>query len=385
MMIAETCVNPTKVLAAVGLGAFLLGACSGGQPRASDGGTNATDANATDAGAVDSCSDDVCGPVLTQIAAPRADCGSILRLAPARGDLYWTDDLRGTVNSTVGRIESGQNHPTLITWVPDFDDPFGTIYWLTGFVDADAGSDADAAGSGASAYTILGAEVLTANAVPRPMATATTTISAFAISADGTTLFFATGPNIVSVSNIRAPITDAVDAGTLVTTVATVGANIGGLGFIDDQTLAYTTDTAIGAVKLVPGRSVDCGATGDGGASTPQPCSVLGEFLVRVIEALQVGSGGDVFWADNQFILRSSVGSNVPDTIASAVGPIMAFAVSDAAVYFADTGNIFRSPLIPNSKATKLARTPSPTVSIAVDDTRVYFSTADCAIFSMAR
>ena len=96
--------------------------------------------------------------------------------------------------------------------------------------------------------------------------------------------------------------------------------------------------------------------------------------------------GDDSYWSNSGNI---SFDSTLPNAgrdnqqVTSAIGDaITAMVGAPAFIYFGEDGFIERTPYAPGSTAGVIARGQKAPTSFAVDATRVYWSTGDCAINS---
>jgi len=111
-------------------------------------------------------------------------------------------------------------------------------------------------------------------------------------------------------------------------------------------------------------------------------------FFVAVI-------AGHAYWMDGPNVKGEAISAmGTPfDSIASAdTGSISAAAATTDTIYFASTDPgdaknavVYKTALAPNSNPIKIARAQNAPNSMTTDATKVYWATADCAIFSLAK
>jgi hypothetical protein len=322
------------------------------------------------------CAAGVCGAVPVVVVPARAGACDGMDITVAGGQLFWADHAAGTIV----RADATGLAPSTIVAAEDVPSSIlvrgSTVYWLAGpppVPNAVAAKLRAAPIAGGAATTIV--ELAGG-------------LGGFTVSADGQTIYFSVGFSVEKVPSSALgmmPVVVAQDAGDGIPQ---------GLA-LDGDYLAYANDH-VQSVHLVDGVVARCGSFDAQGSSTAINCSYIGKqtegpFVV-------VAEGGRAAWPAGASIRWNGLASPVASNRAIfgapfSFGPIGAIALSRQTVFFSDlrVGDpkkaiIGKVSLEPDDAPTvHLARDQNAPQSLAVDDQRVYWSTADCAIVSAPR
>ena len=353
------------------------------------------------------CNNGVCGPAAVMVSAAIAGCadppplqihsatitatgGSYLSqihamTITATDAVYFTDAVHGTVNKVgaVTPLATNEMGATMIQQV-------GTnLYWY-------------ATGSKKiRKMPTTGGAVTDVFTVAVPEGVAPLDVAGFLVAPDGVTIYISLGNQV-----LEAPV-----AGGPTSVVAN---EVSG-GFPAALALNGTTNIVypvmfgsyVDAPPFVPAPDGHVDASFF--AAMPAPCSMLGpsgpiettcplvahqtELVPHFIAAI----GGHAYWIDGVNLRGDEIGSTnglFDDIYSDESGsylPITAAAATTDTIYFVEVdtydplhGFIAKTPLARNSLATRLARGPKA-IAIAVDATKVYWATSDCAIRSSNR
>jgi hypothetical protein len=314
------------------------------------------------------CNEGLCGPAPTDLVPASANpaCGSI-DLAVADGTLYWAERATGLVvaldllRGQRTTLSAGADSPT------DVAVAGSNVFWIEG------------------GQTIHGsADNQTSHVVFR----ASQPIGGYVVSPDGATIYFTTGSQISSVSSAggASVVVARRESGGELRRLALSGAEI-----------AFTEASASGLflVTLEAGVVASCGGfDATTGKSTAVNCSLVARDYNS--DYLVLFAGGMIVWGEGTGLHVSSGIPGAPmDLIASGGAPIVGLAATSDAAYASefepppagpsDEGLIERAPLAPDQTFVVLARAQRNPRSLAVDATRVYWSTDDCAIRATPR
>jgi len=336
-----------------------------------------------------------------------ASCGP-LRLVAAGGNLYWTDTQKGTVNSmlasggTPTAIASGQLAPTHLQVVG------GNVFWLN------------------SGEKKIMKSALTAG-TPTLVVTAPTTddhIGGFAVSADGSTVYFSS-TNADATARPEATISKVAATGGAITVVGAQDHGVPAAVAIDGTTVAFPVNGNgdVNAIAVMDGKLAQCGLPpADGGTDEIDiNCSRLGRSQGELFIDDIFAFGGSAYWLDGQNLKTGVVANNTAGTFelvtASLNGNVFTAFTMDGTTtaYLVELGVqncavwkdpdkqtqcltygpataslVQKSPVMTNATAVPVARIVHPqdvtkvmsATSVAVDAAHVYFATDDCGIIS---
>jgi hypothetical protein len=361
---------------------------------------------ATKCPAMSVCGGGACSPVPTvvvpaqpPVVAPdgaAASCGP-LHLATDGTTLYWTDTLKGSVNSLAAGgapvvIAPGQVTPTLLRVAG------GALFWL--------------GGDGATlvrASLPMGTPSVIVTSLPTD-----TPIQGFAVTSDGLTVYFSNA-KLDDFATPHATLSRVTATGGLVTVVGTdeVGHGLPGPVAVDGTTLVFSDGPSgfVDAVTLVDETLARC--------EVPPPASAL-DGIYSYVDCVRLSqgrpylfpddifvTGGKAYFVDGSTLLGSGTAQYDTNSIALSFGgnPITAVTLDGQNAYFAEGGRanigfapaapgfVEETPLGEESTAVPLARvvdprnaaTPAAITSIAVVGANVLYATGDCAIWTIAK
>jgi hypothetical protein len=337
----------------------------------------------------------VCGPASENLLPAAPGCGQ-MDLAIAGTTLYWTDQSRGVVKSVtlpggvpkvVAPTELGATHATIGA---------SRLFWI------DITSSIPMTGMNGDPETRTTA-VLRAAALPdgAPVTLVTETndnggIRGLAVSADGTTVFYSADTQVRAVPAAGGPARDvaSLKLGGIPTALA-----------VDGDLIAFPVDIDgfVDVVQMTAGQVVSCGNTDP---MTGFPTDINCWRVARGQGSLLMNSvalvNGYAYWADDTQIERDAdMGPPASTTVGSCPSceTVAAFVGGSDGLYVAtdyedpyqpsgpDTGLVERLAYEASSSAmpVALARGATRPRSIVLDPSRVYWSTEDCAIYSVAR
>jgi hypothetical protein len=354
----------------------------------SDAGVDGDDASidsidASTDGAVDVLTEagDVPREVPTVLVPARdpASCTS-MDLAIVGATLFWSDEARGEVRrmSVTGgdsvTIATGENHPQALVARG------GAAFWLAGpqvdfFLGASLRPNQSRAAMVRSAPIAGGA----AATIVAPA----DGVTGFTASPDGQTVYFGVSTMVQKISAAGAnasPVEVAYDELGIPVAFA-----------LDGSVHSFVTDItgAAKAVQLVAGDVATCVKTNDGTAP--------GHHCVRLGAATDthtlVAQDGRLYWGTTGAIISAPIETTTPGTSQTFVevdGTVQALAATGRTMVFttfdssATTDGLIGEASLDGSSLITLADGENRPASIVTDGVRAYWSTADCAIRSIA-
>ena len=311
------------------------------------------------------CNNGVCGPSPVQVVPPQAGCRST-DLAIGGGMLYWTDD----GHATVKRMPlAGGNQQTIVTG----EKPSRIVVSGT---------------TAAWLYATASIRVSLDGAQPTFVLQGGSQIGGLALTPDAATLFFSSGNDVSSMP---------VAGGAPVVVVHEVKGGIpGALALTGSGGITFPTSLNgdVEAVTLAPGQVVSCGVE-DPMTGEPLPetnCRRLARSQGELFVDAVLYGAPIVLWADGPNVKSELfAGDGVFDSLTTSDNPItgLAMTASSGTVYFSDadptspgTGVIYKAQILPDQVAVRIARGQKGPRSVVVGDTKVYWSTSDCAVMS---
>jgi Stigma-specific protein, Stig1 len=331
--------------------------------------------------AAEACVEGRCrGPV--NLVPASSGCTAI-NLAVGGGILYWTDQGNGSVKSQpvaggpVTTISSIEANPGLVVVNAS------NLFWID-VVTETPGVAPD--GSAFTTTAIIRRATLPGG-TPSTVATETNLIGGLVVSEDGETLYYSAGADVKAVPVVGGA---AVVVGQEVSDAFPAALAIHG------NTLGFPTAFGgeVDVIVVMPGEVARCGgqdpASGD---LVEVNCTRVDRDQGALLLTSIFFEGDNIYWSagpGGNFILVNSAlptASIGDQLVASAMGMdgsavITAMAGASTFIYFGEDGLVERTPYAVGSKAVAIARGQKSPHSIAVDATRVYWSTDDCAINS---
>ena len=351
------------------------------------------------------CNAGTCGADVTNLVPAITGCMS-LNLAVAGTTIYFTDTGHGTVNSVattggaVTKLVMGEVSPGMILTA-------GTnLFWIS--IKSVTTTTAD---GGAMVMTTTASirKASTAGAGAADLVTETNIhggINGMALNAAGDTLYYSADTNVKSIA-----VSGTATMGTIVAEEQLGGVPTG-IG-IEGTTLAYVTEingdvdvvtigatTAANATSMCPANTACCGFHDP---ADPAMENLLNTSCTRVARSqgapffgAMIVKGGNLYWSNDGSITTNSAaqvttasahGFNTDNMQVATTGgaSVTAMAGDATNIYFAQDGLIQKTPYTVMSTAVNVARAQMAPSSIALDTTKVYWSTGDCAINSIPK
>jgi hypothetical protein len=327
------------------------------------------------------CNGGVCGPAPTVLLPPVSGCVGGLSIAASDGTVFYADATHNTINRVgVGALltnESGASQLALngkdLYW---YDKGTNTIRRLL-------------------ATSVVATNVFTATTMTASPP-ATDTVGGFLVTPDGGRVYVSVGTTVVAIST-------AIAGGGTPSVVAEErrGGIPEALALDGTTNVVYPTSINgdVDAPDLVGTPPAICGVEDVNGNVLQGTCPRLARSQGELLPTFVAVIAGLAYWVDgtnlkSEMIPAAGGAGTTFITIGMAQTSTITAAVSNGSdtIYFADAdpgaltqGFIEKTSLAPNSTPILLARGQYAPVSVAVDATKVYWSTADCAILSQAR
>jgi hypothetical protein len=341
--------------------------------RPDDGGSGGGDAGA---GPLRICLDSTdCDPgapcVRGQCGAPprqlnvSANCGSI-RLVAAGGFVYWTEKASGKIRRVPAaggeaptELATGQNNPTQIAADPT------ALYWV---------NEGDGRGGSSTLMKMSSLEtlVLTKSQDATPI---------LAVAAHAGRVYYALGHDVHSLSPLDGSDDIIVGTATNYDVNFPVGVPSGEPAAlaVTDTFVFWTTIGRQGVERedVLEGQLPN----GTDTAGYRELGESQGSLVLRDIGA----KGPFAYWANGANVFRAAVAPPEPIAQLRDFSSVVSLAISDSQIYLAtDTGEILRHSLEPDvaTPPALLAVEQNGLLSVAVDETSVYWSTDDCILRS---
>jgi hypothetical protein len=318
------------------------------------------------------CVRGVCRALATTILPATSDCVQ-LSVALADGVLYWTSLVGGTVQSA--RVD-GSSRRT-ITSGESYPGPLvvngSTLLWI-------ATSGTLVMGDGGAQVSTTIRKATLPDGAPTDLVTEVNDapgIAGLAVSGDGATLYYSVGKQVKAV-----PV-----AGGLPTVIAEDMTPAQPSAIVVDGTTLIYVSGAVELVSAVDGAIASCFAPPPNVFGGPPPvagvnCVSIGSSNNPLGQALALRAG-NVYWAGGggvMFARTTPDGTSAARLVARANGIVKGLATGRDAVYFVDGDRVERATYGVGSEAIPIARGQTPTGSIVLDETRVYWSNVDCSI-----
>jgi hypothetical protein len=303
-----------------------------------------------------------------------AGCNGISMVASDA--VYFTDAAHGTVNKVgaAAPLAMDETGATMLQQV-------GTnLYWYA------AGTRRirriAKAGGGTASNVFL---------APAPQLGGPTDIAGFVVSPDGLTVYISFGNQVlkapVAGGNIPTVVANEVHGGL----PAALALN-GTINIVYPATFNGDVDA-----PLLAAMPATCGLEdpSNPGNAIETTCPRLGRSQGELFPDFITVIAGRAFWVDGPNVkgeLIGPMGTSFDSITMSQTSHISAAVANTDTIYFADAdptdlsnGFIEKTALAPNSTAVLLARRQKSPIAIAVDATKVYWATSDCAIMSEPR
>jgi hypothetical protein len=313
---------------------------------------------------------------VTPIVAAVPDCHA-MSIVVGNGMVFYADTTHGTVRSVpvacgaTTLISAVESSPTQLTLAG------AALYWINSI----PGPLSSPTSSPTTKSTI---RVQSApGAAVKDLVTETNAsdgIAGLAISADGRSVYYSADTKVRMIPAAGGAPIDVVheERGGLPGALALVG-----------ETLAYPTalNGDVDVVTLKENVVASCGntipSTGELGGQVN--CTRVARSQGGLLITAMILRNASAYWGNNDTIASNDARPGAPQSnlqvgFTALSGTITALTSSPTSLYFTEDGAVEKSAFVPNSTAVLLARAqPSPT-SVAVDATRVYWSTSDCAV-----
>jgi hypothetical protein len=329
--------------------------------------------------AATTCNGGRCGPVATNLVPAVTGCGS-MSIAVQGGILYFTDRDHGLVQSVpvtggpTTMISSGESSPGLIAVNGS------SLYWIDAVANTAAGT---------TTGTIRKATLTGASAADLVSETNKTGgIRGIVLSADGTAVYYSAGSKIRMVSPAGGTAVDiAISAG------GAAGNGVPTALGLEGDTIAFMDEFFgdVDAVTVRLGQLAVCVAEVPNPPYQPFNCTKVARSLGTLLNTKIVVVNGYVYFANGPLLVSANRAACLPVfheiTESARGGAITAWSMTPKGVYLGEDGvgqdgTVEQSSLAWSSTAARITRSPMNPVSMAVDDTRVYWSTSACSIES---
>jgi hypothetical protein len=325
--------------------------------------------------ATSTCNAGTCGPAPTTVLPAIAGCMGNMTIAVSDA-VYYTDGAHNTVNKVGGTapLASAEMGATMLAIN-------GTnLFWYSPGAKKIRMIPA-AGGTAADVYT---------NTMPMGDAATPPSINGFLVSPDGMSIYISIGTQV-----LKAP----VAGGTPIVVANEVKNGVpAALALDGTSNIAYpaTINGDVDAPVLGGTSPAVCGLEDAMGNDIMTTCPRLGRSQGELLPTFIAVVAGHAYWVDGtnlkgEMIPAAGAMGTTFDTIAMAQTSTITAAVSNGTdtIYFADAdptaatmGFIEKTALAPNSTPILVARAQNSPVSIALDSSKVYWATADCAIMS---
>jgi hypothetical protein len=299
-----------------------------------------------------------------------------LSITVSGGTLYWADAGHGTVKS---QPLAGGQATTIATneKAPHAIAVNGTtVYWLNWV--------AGALGDG-GAPTVAGTIRKASGAAPADVASATNEaggIAGFAVSADGSTIYFSSGTTVKKV---------AAGGGTATDVAQEVKGGLPGALALDGVKIVYPTgqNGDVDVVTPVAGTISLCGkddpTTGEYDPKLQVNCVRVARSRGSLGLSTILAKADRAYWANGANIQANDTGANaIPmnEDLGMPANDVTTMTMSTDKIYFSDGEFIEKVGLTMAPDATRVARGQGQNgaTSMSVDASNVYWSTSDCAI-----
>jgi hypothetical protein len=324
-------------------------------------------------GATSTCNAGVCGPAPALLSPAIAGCSHLTMVATDA--VYFADEDHGTINKVgaTAPLATNEGGATFL----QANGP--NLFWY----DKGTQKIRKMAAAGGAASDVFTSVTVVVGGVRRDVA-------GFLVAPDGATIYISLGNQVleapvaggassVVVNEIQEGVPGALALDGTTNIVYPVGLN----GDVDAP-LLHGNPSICGMESAVEPGQADM-------TTCPRLARGQGELFPNFVAAI----GGHAYWIDGPNVRGELIGPMGAsfDTIAQAQTSEITAAVAAAdAIYFADVdpsdatnGYIEKTTLAPNSTPVLLARGQKTSIAIAVDASKVYWASSDCAIMSQNR
>jgi hypothetical protein len=323
-------------------------------------------------GPTSTCNNGVCGPAPVPVSPSIAGCNAMTMVATDA--VYFADPVHGTINrvGAAAPLALGETGATFLQ-------ANGTnLFWYD-----PAGPQirkmAATGGAVTGVYTNLQGGV--DGGVPP-------SIAGFLVSPDGQTIYISMGNQV-----IQAPVAGGVSS---VVANEVHDGQPAALALNGTTNIVYPASfTGDVDAPLLSAMPATCGLEDMFGNAIQTTCPRLGRSQGELFPNFIAVIAGHAYWVDGPNLkgeLIGAMGTSFDGIATSQTAKISAAAATPSLIYYADWdetdpmhGFIERTPLVPNSTPTLLARGQLTPLAIAVDAKKVYWATGNCAIFSQDR
>jgi hypothetical protein len=305
------------------------------------------------------CVAGICGPRVVNVVPASPGCRS-MDIAVSGGTVYWTDAERGAVFSrpiaggattTLANLQERPSHAAVAG---------GVVFWL----------------AGTSTIRRM------TNDVPVDIVSTPAPIDGFTLSPDGTEVFFSSGTTVSRVPASGGTPTVAVQEGE--------GEMPGAPAFMGPDRIGFLTAPGgnVDLAGIVAGQITSCGSNS---VNQPfqNPCArAVYAQPHELVPDTVASTSGKLLFLDGTWVRAAYINASPPfpmfgvDNVATGDNVLTGVAATGSTVYFSDAGVIYKSLIVPQGTPIRIARNQNGARSLAVDATRVYWSTSGCTIES---
>jgi hypothetical protein len=318
------------------------------------------------------CNAGTCGPAPTVVTPAITGCVA-LTLAVNGTSVYYADEGHGTISTTgtAAPIVMGEMAPT---WLASQG---ANLYWYNKTTKT-IRKAAAAGGAAADVYHNTATMGVDGGAIPD--------IGGFLVTPDGASMYVALGTDVLKISTATA------GGGTPTTVVKEVHGGIPGAMALNGTTnLVFPTDLNgdVDAALLAAPPAI-CGMEDANGDVIMTTCPRLARSQGELFKGWVAVIAGRAYWADGPNLKSEMIGTTagVFDAVSTAGTSITALAASADTIYFSEDGVVEKAPAAVNTTQAPpilIARGQMAPTSMALDATKVYWATKDCAISSAAK
>jgi hypothetical protein len=329
-------------------------------------------------GATSTCNGGTCGPAPTVLLTPVAGCMAALTIAVNAGTVYYADATHNTINR-IGASAPLATNEMGATWLAING---SDLYWY----NKGTNTIRKLAGATGTPTNVFTPKTMTATLPAQP--TEVDTVGGFLVTPDGTSVYVSVGTNVVRIS------ATTVGGGAPVVVVEEKRGGLpGALAFNGTSNIVYPTGLNEEVDAPILGTPASCGVEDPMMniimTTCPRLANSEGAILLDFIAVI----AGKAFWIDGANVKAEMVpaaggAGTTFEAISMATNTITAATNTADTIYFAEDGIVEKAAAASNPSNDPpilLARGQMAPTSMAVDATKVYWSTADCSIASLNR